>query len=263
MKRKLILTVGIIGVLVLTLASCSIKFGVESRDKSNNEEVKNQSISIENIEDIDISIGAANININEIDGNNITIDFIGESNLFKNTTVEKSGNTIVVNEENFKFGWKFGKSTFEERKITIGIPSTYTKKISLEYGAGNVFVKGIKVSKLNIKGGAGNLDMRNIKFSSLDLEQGVGNTDIDLKDKCGDIRIEGGVGNLALRISEVGGNLTCEGGVGDTRIYIPDKAPVKIETSSGLGNANINANTSGENTYEFDLNIGVGNLTVN
>ncbi|MBU3103131.1 DUF4097 family beta strand repeat-containing protein [Clostridium gasigenes] len=263
MKIKLTIMAVIIGVLALALTSCNIKFGVESRNENNNEEVVNQSISIENIENIDISIGAANIYINEIDGNELTIDFIGESNLQKNTTVKKSGDKIELKEEKYRSEWKWRKSALEDRKVTIGIPSSYTKNLSLEYGVGNVIVTDINVSELNVEGGAGNLDIKNILFSSLDLEQGVGNTDIDLKEKCGDIKIQGGVGELTLRMSEVGGDLAYEGGVGETDIYIPDKSPVRIKTSSGLGDANINASTSGENTYEFDLSIGIGSLSVN
>ncbi|SDO92558.1 DUF4097 family beta strand repeat-containing protein [Clostridium gasigenes] len=263
MKIKLTIMAVIIGVLALALTSCNIKFGVESRNENNNEEVVNQSISIDSIENIDISIGAANITINEIDGNDVKVDFLGQSNLAEKTIVEKRGNTIVIEEKKYKSGWINGKNTFKDRKVTIGIPSSYIDKLSLEYGAGNVTVKGINVSELDVEGGAGNLDMKNIVFSSLDLEQGVGNTDIDLKEKCGNIKISGGVGNLTLRMSEVGGDLAYEGGVGETDIYIPDKSPVRIKTSSGLGNANINASTSGENTYEFNLSIGIGSLSLN
>lgn len=263
MKIKLTIIAVIISALAVTLTACNVKVGVKPRNSSDSEVILNKSLTIENIDTIDISIGVANININEIDGDDVTVEFIGESELSENTTVERSGKSIVIKEEKYNTGFSLGNNSFKDRKVNIGIPTKYSKDITLEYGAGNVFVKGLKVNGLDIKGGAGNLDMRNIVFASLDLKQGVGNTDIDLKDKCGNIKIKGGVGNLELSMAQVGGNLTCQGGVGDTEISIPDKAPVKIKTSSGLGESKIYANTSGENTYEFDLNIGVGNLTVN
>lgn len=262
MKKIIILTT-LIGILSITLTSCNIGFGIDSRKTTENVENLSKSISIDDVENIDISIGAANINIVEIDGNDVTVDFVGTSKLSEKTIVEKENNTIIIEEKKYKTSWGFGNNSFADRKVTIGIPSNYSKDLSLEYGAGNVNVKNINVNELQVAGGAGNLDIKNIVFSELDLEQGVGNTDINLGEKCGNINIEGGVGNLTLRISEVGGNLTCEGGVGETDIYIPDQSPVQIKTSSGIGKADINVNTSGENTYKFDLSIGVGGLSVN
>lgn len=262
MKKIIIMTI-LIGTLATVLTSCSIRFGIESRNNTGNVENLSKSISIDNIENIDISIGAANITINEIEGNEVTVDFIGKSNLSEKSIVESQNNTIVIKEEQYKSGWFNGKNTFADRKVTIGIPSNYINNLSLEYGAGNVNIDEININELDIECGAGNLNVSNIIFSSLDLEQGVGNTDINLSKKCGDIKIQGGVGNLSLRIAEVGGNLSCEGGVGDTKIYVPDQSPIKIKTSSGIGKSNINVNTSGENIYDFDLSIGVGNLSVN
>ena len=183
----------VIGVLAATLSSCSLKFGVESRSESNysegSTENSSESISIDGIENIDIDIDAANIVINEVDGNEVSVEFIGKSNSNRQSKVEKKGDKIVIKENYYDSGFKFGVSNFEEQKVIIGIPSSYIENLSLEYGAGNVTVKGIKVNELYIGGGAGNLEIRNIVFNSLDLEQGVGNTDIDLKEKSGDIKI--------------------------------------------------------------------------
>ena len=265
--RKIIIMTIVIGILASTLTSCSLKFGVESRKESNSSEgsmeQSSKLIPIDGIENIDIDIDAANIVINEVDGNEVNVEFIGKRNLENKTKVEKEGNTIVIKQNYSNSGFKFGISSFEGQKVIIGIPSIYIENLSLEYGAGNVTVKGIKVNDLYIIGGAGNLDIRNIVFTSLDLEQGVGNTDIELKEKSGNIKIEGGAGNLSLKMEEVAGNLTCAGGVGQTKIYIPDQSPVQIKTSSGLGKSDINANTSGENTYKFNLDVGIGSISVN
>ena len=77
------------------------------------------------------------------------------------------------------------------------------------------------------------------------------------------MNINGGLGNLTINFAEVGGNLNYDGGMGETVISIPNNSPVKINTSTGVGSIDINAKTSGEDIYTFDLNIGVGSLTVN
>lgn len=261
--KKLIKMAILIGALASVLTSCNVKLGIESRKKSNEYGDFSETISIDSVDNIDIFISVGNIIINEIEGDEVTVDVTGKSDLNIRTIVEKQNNTIVIKEKDYKSKFKLGISSFEDRKVEIGIPSSYIDKLSLGYGVGDVLVKGINISELDIKGGAGNLDIKNIVFKSLQLEQGVGETDIDLKEKSGDIKIDGGVGSISLKIEEVGGDLKYEGGIGEADIYIPDKSPVKIKTSSGLGEININTTTSGENKYEFDLKVGVGSLSVN
>ena len=63
-------------------------------------------------------------------------------------------------------------------------------------------------------------------------------------------------------MAEVGGNLKYKGGVGSTDITIPKNSPVKFVVGKGLGNCNIDAKTSGEETYTFDLKVGVGSINI-
>ena len=53
-----------------------------------------------------------------------------------------------------------------------------------------------------------------------------------------------------------------EGGVGEAKIKIPKNSPVYFNTSSGIGSTNISAITSGENTYKFTLEVGIGEIEV-
>jgi DUF4097 and DUF4098 domain-containing protein YvlB len=223
-----------------------------------------KTIPMKNIEDIDIEVHASNVTINSVDGSDFTITCRGSSSFVDKTTIDVIGNTLNIKEHgvnspiNLNF---FNKS--KSREVTINIPKDFNKDLKLNGGAGNVSIKGIDIKKLNIEGGAGNLTLKDIVFQDLKLKQGVGNTTIDLSSKCGDMDIEGGVGNLSIDFAEVGGDLTYDGGVGKTVISIPNNSPVKIDTSTGVGSIDINAKTSGEDIYTFDLNVGVGNLTVN
>ena len=63
-------------------------------------------------------------------------------------------------------------------------------------------------------------------------------------------------------MAEVGGNLTYKGDVGSSKITIPKNSPVKFRTKNGVGKCEIDAKTSGENTYTFDLKVGVGSIRV-
>jgi DUF4097 and DUF4098 domain-containing protein YvlB len=228
------------------------------------EEDISETIPMEGIKDIDISVHASNLTINSVDSSDFTIICKGSSSFVNKTTIEKNGDILNIKEHsvgsNINFNLINGTTS---RQVTINIPKSFNKDINLNCGVGNVSINGINTDKLNIDGGAGNLTLKDIVFQNLDLTQGLGNTDIDLSKKCGDMNIKGGLGNLSIKFAEVGGDLNYDGGMGETVISIPNKSPVKINTSTGLGSIDINAKTSGEDIYTFDLNIGVGRLTVN
>ncbi len=301
MKKKLFIIIPTLILTTTLLVGCNVEFGVKSRPKNNSsvnfnnaklfgnlgtdfldnlDDINNnfdnndnlatydedisKTIPMKNIEDIDIEVYASNVTIVSVDSSDFTITCRGSSTFVDKTTIDVVGNTLNVKEHgvnspiNLNF---FNKS--KSREVTINIPKDFSKDLKLNGGAGNVSIKGIDIKKLNIEGGAGNLTLKDIVFQDLKLEQGVGNTTIDLSSKCGDMDIEGGVGNLSIDFAEVGGDLTYDGGVGKTVISIPNNSPVKIDTSTGVGSIDINAKTSGEDIYTFDLNVGVGNLTVN
>lgn len=70
------------------------------------------------------------------------------------------------------------------------------------------------------------------------------------------------MGEFSLKLTEVGGNLTYSGGMGEATIDIPDNAPVKLITDTSIGETNITATTSGENTYTFDISSRIGSVTI-
>lgn len=280
MKKKLFI---IIPALVLTatlLVGCNVEWGIKSRNNNNNsddssqnnitmyDENINKTIPMDGIENVDIDLFASNVTINSVDDSDLTIVCKGSSTVVDKTTIEVNGDTLNIKENgvgsNFGFNFNFDLiNTSNTRELIINIPKDFNKDLKLTCGAGNVNLNGITTNELTIDGGAGNLYIKDLVFNELSLTQGVGNTDVDLKSKSGDMDIHGGVGNLTLKLEDVGGDLDYDGGVGNTIIYLPDNSPVKIETSSGVGSININAKTSGENTYIFDLSLGVGRITVN
>ena len=42
-----------------------------------------------------------------------------------------------------------------------------------------------------------------------------------------------------------------------------ENSPVYFNTTSGIGNTNINTVTSSEKNYEFNLSVGIGEIKVN
>ncbi|MFR1708724.1 MAG: DUF4097 family beta strand repeat-containing protein [Clostridium sp.] len=303
MKKKLFIIIPALFLSATLLTSCNVEFGVKPRPKNSNtinlnsdklfnnlgndfvnnlndiinngssysndnsaiyKEDISKTIPMDGIENVNISIDASNLTINAIDGSDFTITCTGSSSIVNKTTIENTGNTLNIKEHSVdsNINLKFLNGS-NSREVVINIPKSFDKDINLSCGAGNVSITKINSKKLTIDGGAGNLTLKDISFSDLDLTQGLGNANINLSAKSGDMNINGGLGNLTINFAEVGGNLNYDGGMGETVISIPNNSPVKINTSTGVGSIDINAKTSGEDIYTFDLNIGVGSLTVN
>lgn len=289
MKKKTLLAISALILSTTMFAGCNIRFGITSRENKHNnisEFIKNvttndlninnnsnntstalysedlhKSISSEGIDNLDISILASEVNIKSIGGNDITLDCTGTSNIVKETKFDKSHGTIYI-EENGINSFNMNGFNNQTRKVIIGIPESFKGNAIISCGAGTVAINDSLFESLNLEGGMGELIISNIYFDKLTLKQGMGETNISLNKKCGDMDISGGMGEFYLSLSEVGGNLTYSGGMGEATIDLPDNSPVKIITDTGLGDTNISATTSGENTYIFDLSVGIGSLTV-
>ena len=288
MRKKTLLAVSALALSTTLLSGCGIRFGIESRENKKNiidgfidnitnndlnsnsnnssssiyNEDLHQSISTEGINKIDISILASEVTIKAVGGNDITLDCTGSSNMVKETTYNKNKNTIYIQEKGENSFNYIGINNNVSRKVVIGIPSSFDGDAIISCGAGEIIINDAVFKTLDIKGGAGELTLSNIVFENLSLDQGIGETTINLNKKCGDMDISGGMGEFTLTLSEVGGNLTYSGVIGEATIDLPENAPVKILTNAGLGGTDISATTSGENTYTFDLSVGIGSLTV-
>lgn len=289
MKKKTLLVVSALVLSTTILAGCNIRFGITSRENKHNNIVDfidnvtsngfnvdnssntssaqytedlHKSIPAEGIKKLDISILASEVTIKSISGNDITLDCTGSSNIVKETTYDKSRDTLFIEEKGVNSSNFNGFGNNAGRKVIIGIPESFNGDAIISCGAGNIVINDATFKSLVLKGGAGELTLSNIFFDTLSLEQGMGETGITLNEKCGDMNISGGIGEFYLKLAEVGGNLTYSGGIGEATIDIPDNSPVKILTKSGIGETNIFATTSGENTYTFDLSVGIGSLTV-
>ena len=261
MKKK-ILTLITVTLLVLSLTSCDVEVGSRARHYGAKYDAsldKEESIAIDNIKKIVIDTNFSEVNVYSTEGDNIQLSVKNSTTASGEVLMNKSGDSLDIKEVGeAKLSWNSNQS----RNIDIAIPKSFNGNFKLDYGAGEVSIKDIICDTLDIDGGAGQLYLKDVVFNELNLDSGTGTVDINLSKKCGNIDINGGVGEVNLSLAEVGGDLVFDGGVGEANFKIPEDAPVDIRTSSGIGSCNISAKTSGEKTYIFDLENGVGEIKV-
>lgn len=260
---KKIITLGLAILVAISLTGCSIRFGINKRNRGETVNINEQIVyTDENKIEIDIKYG--NVTVSTHDGNEIIVS--GSTNRGDDVIkVSKSGNSIKIKDnsrENVNLNLLSKNDSSDKMNIEIKVPNDFQGDLDFDYGAGEATIIGVKCKRLDIDGGAGKLNLEDIVFEKLIFSAGVGQSNIMLTDKCGDIEIDGGVGEVNISMTEVGGNLSFDGGVGSAKIRIPENAPVYFNTSSGIGSTKVTAKTSGENTYKFDLNVGVGEIKV-
>lgn len=260
--KKLIVGLALVLSSIL-LIGCSIEFGVDS--KKEKREI-NESIECSGLEKIKISTGISNVTIDSYEGEDIKIEGqLGE--YIDEIKISQSGSTLSIEEKNingtsnlFSFGVNFNNSNNSIYKILL--PKSFNGEITLKAGIGEAEVKNLDLKSLDINGGTGEVIVDNVSFDNLDLKAGVGEFNLYLGERAGDVTIDGGVGEVTVEYEKVSGNLTYKGGVGSFRCKIPRNSPVYFKTSTGLGDCKIDAKTSDEETYKFDLKIGVGDIKV-
>ena len=258
--KKRIIGVILSTTLILNLSGCYISFGEDYKEADMVNIDKSIDYNGENEIEIDVSVGK--VDIYGYDGNEIIVTGkVVDSE--KNIQIKKYEDEISIKDS---IGIGSDLNIFKNRNvgmdIEIKIPKEFKGDIDLNYGAGDMIVHDLLCKEIDIEGGAGRFNIENIVFENLDYDGGVGETNIKLAEKCGDIDIDGGVGSVNIEMSEVGGNLSFDGGVGSAKIKIPETASVYFNTESGIGNIKLNAKTSGENIYEFEINVGVGEVEI-
>ncbi|MBW6410172.1 DUF4097 family beta strand repeat-containing protein [Clostridium weizhouense] len=265
MKKILILIIA--GILLISSIGCNINS--KQKNITSNQEIEtlnekkviDEKVNLDNVTDIDIEICAAKASIKSYDGEDVRVtgELYEKSN---DIDINKDGNKIQIIEKRDKLKGLDIDAENDVSKFDILVPSKFNGNFIFKQKAGTADIKGIKVKNIAFTGDSVKAICESIKFDKLNLSSGAGEFDLNLKEKCGDIEIKGGVGKLNLKMAEVGGNLKYEGGVGDINITIPKNSPVKLLAEKGLGHCNIDAKTSGEETYTFDLEVGVGSINV-
>lgn len=255
---KKLISLLVLAILTLGIIGCDFEVGITNREKSNISKI-NESIKISGVEKIKISIEVGKLNIEKYDGDELKIKGDLKKKCKKYSIKDEDG-TIDVKIKTYNKYVKF--SSNQEPEVTVLIPEKYTEDLYISTGVGESEIKDVVAKNIEVKAGAGDLTISNIGFKNLKFSAGVGQSNINLGKNTGDIEIKGGVGEIDMKLEEVNGNLSCSCGIGQTRIKIPENAPVKFNEKSGLGDCNITAVTSGEDLFEYDLKVGVGEIEV-
>ncbi len=201
--------------------------------------VKEYSKTYKHVEDLDIEITAASLNIEK--GEEFKIE---ASNLPSKLKVKKDGNKVKI-----KMAKSFANIHIGE--ITITVPEKLDD-FSLEAGAGSINISDIEADNADIKLGVGKSNFENVKFNDVEITGGAGKTTIT-KSELKNLNLEAGAGSLHVSAYLKGSSkINC--GVGQVSItLLGEEDDYKIKAKKGLGSLNINGKDYGQ-----EINYGDG-----
>lgn len=195
----------------------------------------NFDVAIDDIEQLDIDVGAGSLNVRGASGSDqISVraracadsqDQLDEMDLSQN----RRGNTLEISSEVDSTGspFRFFGSNYAYIDVDISIPADLS--VEIEDGSGDMTIEDVS-GNFDIDDGSGDVNIRNLN-GSVEVDDGSG--DVELEEVTGAVRIQDGSGDI--RLARI---------VGD--VHIPDDGSGSIRVQMVTGNVTIDDDGSGD-----------------
>ncbi len=240
----------------------SLKNDIEE-NKADSASLQQYTLKTDKIEKLDIDVGAADIIIEK--GDAFKIEHTSDSFDFK----QKQGTLKIESELDDASGFFLFFSGSDKKQLLITVPEKMSfEKVSINAGAGDIYIESLKCGELdfdlgagqleadyikvkkqgNIDGGAGEITVLSGDMKDMDISLGVGKTNITAK-LDGKNEIDTGVGefNLTLMGEKSDYTISAETGIG----------VFKVEGASIVGEGVIG---NGDSAIDIDGGIGAVNV---
>jgi len=250
----------ILGIIIVIIIIFSIISGISLflnfSSKSNNDNILEKDLNIQEIGKLHIDLESTNIEI--IKSNEFKIEKFDIKDSVQFEVVE---NTLRIIERS-KYFWNsslggtiviYLPADLIVNKMYINMGAGKVKiesidiiDLEIEQGAGNIYMDDCTSEKVFIDGGAGNITIKNSSLENLELNSGVGSVDFS-GELLGRSEIDAGVGNIKLALdgSKEFYDFDIEKGLGAV-IVDNEKVtggfgagPNLISISGGIGNIDI------------------------
>lgn len=227
----------------------------------------NSSFSSKSVTDLDLDIDWADLIIEKSPDDMIYVDATDVPEDFEASV---SGNTFSTdfgaNRTNFiPFTTFFGKNRVEP-VIILKLPDKDYAKFTMELGAGDNRISGIKCTDLEVDCGAGEVNIDQIECITGKINCGAGEFSITNMNCEGKLDIDGGAGEITITDSVLGG-LDLDQGVGEFKFRGTINGDIDADGGVGeivfdLENPESDFVGSGSK-YKLDIDTGIGSKTVN
>ncbi len=205
-----------------------------------------------NITNIEIDVNASSVNI--IPGDEFLIEASGVSDSFR---VKERRNTLEISEDSF---WLFNNNSGE---ITIYVPNDLNE-LNIDGGSGEIKLTNIIADKLELDLGAGLIEINSSTFYRADIDGGVGLINA-FDTTFNSLDLDAGVGKVSIA-GDILGNSKIDGGVGEIELILSNESLYRFNVDKGLGDITVNGesinNTYGSGENLIDIDNGIGAVTI-
>ena len=162
----------------------------------------------------------------------------------------------------------FGKNNVDRRLILYIPEGTALERVSIEAGAGNIFIESILVRNFSIDLGAGNFEAKYLEVTKeANINGGVGKITVS-DGAINDLDIDLGIGETALNV-DLTGESEIDTGMGELILNLKrDKTEYTASIDKGIGSVTYDGvsvsggSRLGDGANKLDIDGGIGSITV-
>lgn len=178
-----------------------------------------------------------------------------------------------------------GKVT-NEWAFLLGTAAPYSLEVSAGASAASLDLGGLPLTNLTLESGAGDLNVtfdapNPTRLKEIKVNAGAGRSSIEglLYANAERIKVGGGVGQTIVKFTGAdfvaGGRAKIETGVGEIVLVLAEYAPIRVRTSTGLGNVRADSDlirtgkgyetasyAGAEDVLEIEVSSGVGEIKI-
>ncbi|KIV53330.1 hypothetical protein AM501_27850 [Aneurinibacillus migulanus] len=213
-----------------------------------------QTVSPDNIENMNINVSSADVRIIPEDRQDIEAVLQGRNVSKNQLSVKQSGNTLKVSLEQKEFKWV----TFSNHlTLDLHIPQEYNRNMIIDAGSGDIEFKGVNenrttleklelhmssgttilenldVKLLKYKGSSGSTRVENVTAEATDID--ISSGDVELSHYSGALRANLSSGDLRAEFEELTGPVKIGMTSGSVSLHMPENADFTLQghTTSG------------------------------
>lgn len=221
--------------------------------------------SIDGIQEIEIHVDIATINIIPKNTDNISFHYHGKipPNIKTNFNTKISGKKLIVQAKAKNLKNSFNSSTKTDLYLDIIMPSSYSNNLTLVANLGAIKIEDLRLDKLYTKGELGDINVKNIALNELEAKSSLGKIYIDnvsssknklftdlgaieAKNVEGPLEAKTNLGSIDLEYDKINWDIKAESHSGSIKILLPSDSNFHIDASTDLGNI--------KNNYLLDIN---------
>ena len=239
----------LVGVLFVSINGGRVFEGFSIELGKDCEKVVDETFEIEDFDDVDINIDAANVEVVESEDNKVKVEIYAKNKEDYNVSIEDRKlvvKEITRNKIRFSLGEK-------NKRVIVSLPKGYANKMDIKTDAGNVKVVSFEESNVDIKTDAGNVNVE--KINNIKVNTDAGNVNID-DTKNAEIKTDAG----NVKINKVTESIIINVNAGNVNI---DEVELKADSSIETDFGNIKIEKTNDLNIEAKTDVGKVNIENN